>query len=106
MTRSTERPAPLSFRHRHLLGIDGLTRDEISGLLDLSESYIDRMRQKEKGSLLLGRTVMNLFFENSTRTRTSFELAAKRLGLNRTRSRLRTDLFRPPAQVNEQLSLF
>ncbi|MGH6880138.1 MAG: aspartate carbamoyltransferase catalytic subunit, partial [Hypericibacter sp.] len=80
MTRSTERPAPLSFRHRHLLGIDGLTRDEISGLLDLSESYIDRMRQKEKGSLLLGRTVMNLFFENSTRTRTSFELAAKRLG--------------------------
>jgi aspartate carbamoyltransferase catalytic subunit len=80
MTRSTERPAPLSFRHRHLLGIDGLTRDEISGLLDLSESYIDRMRQKEKGSLLLGRTVMNLFFENSTRTRTSFELEAKRLG--------------------------
>jgi aspartate carbamoyltransferase catalytic subunit len=80
MTRSTERPAPLSFRHRHLLGIDGLTRDEISGLLDLSESYIDRMRQKEKGSLLLGRTVMNLFFETSTRTRTSFELAAKRLG--------------------------
>jgi aspartate carbamoyltransferase catalytic subunit len=74
------RPAPLLYRHRHLLGIEGLTRPEIEGLLDLSESYIEPIRRKAKATLLLGRTVINLFFESSTRTRTSFELAAKRLG--------------------------
>jgi len=74
------RPAPLLYRHRHLLGIEGLTRPEIEGLLDLSESYIEPIRRKAKDTLLIGRTVINLFFENSTRTRTSFELAAKRLG--------------------------
>lgn len=80
MTKTDARSAPLAFRPRHLLGIEGLTAAEITGLLDLSESYIERNRRKEKDTLLLGRTVINLFFENSTRTRTSFELAAKRLG--------------------------
>src|SRR5882724_2780692 len=65
----------------HLLGIEGLSPDTISGLLDLSESYIDQNRSIDKRrDLLTGRTVINLFFENSTRTRTSFEVAAKRLG--------------------------
>lgn len=69
------------FRHSHLLGIEGLTRDEIVLLLDLSESYVAQNRQADKKlSLLRGRTLINLFFENSTRTRTSFELAGKRLG--------------------------
>jgi aspartate carbamoyltransferase catalytic subunit len=72
--------APLVYAHRHLLGIEGLSAEEITGLLDLSESYVERNRRPEKDSLLLGRTVINLFFETSTRTRTSFELAAKRLG--------------------------
>jgi len=64
-----------------LLGIEGLTRDEIVLLLDLSESYVAQNRQADKKlSLLRGRTLINLFFENSTRTRTSFELAGKRLG--------------------------
>lgn len=76
-------PPPLTplFRHNHLLGIEGLTRDEIVLLLDLSESYVAQNRQADKKlSLLRGRTLINLFFENSTRTRTSFELAGKRLG--------------------------
>ncbi|HKW55274.1 MAG TPA: aspartate carbamoyltransferase catalytic subunit [Stellaceae bacterium] len=70
-----------SFPHRHLLGIEGLSPDEITLLLDRSESYVEQNRQADKKQALLrGRTVINLFFENSTRTRTSFELAGKRLG--------------------------
>ena len=73
--------ASLSFPHRHLLGIEGLSPDEITLLLDRSESYVEQNRQADKKQALLrGRTVINLFFENSTRTRTSFELAGKRLG--------------------------
>jgi aspartate carbamoyltransferase catalytic subunit len=69
------------FPHRHLLGIEGLTRPEISFLLDRSESYIEPNRGADKKrDMLSGRTVINLFFEASTRTRTSFELAAQRLG--------------------------
>src|SRR6185312_9408183 len=69
------------FPHRHLLGIEGLSPDEITLLLDRSESYVEQNRQADKKQgLLRGRTVINLFFENSTRTRTSFELAGKRLG--------------------------
>ncbi len=69
------------FPHRHLLGIDGLTPAEITFLLDRSESYVEQNRQTDKKkSVLRGRTVINLFFEASTRTRTSFELAGKRLG--------------------------
>lgn len=70
-----------AFPHRHLLGIQGLTAGEISYLLDLSDSYVDQnSRPGRKLDTLRGRTIINLFFENSTRTRTSFELAAKRLG--------------------------
>ncbi|MCZ6453387.1 MAG: aspartate carbamoyltransferase catalytic subunit [Alphaproteobacteria bacterium] len=69
------------FDHRHLLGIQDLSPDEISFLLDLSDTYAERNRTAErKQSLLAGKTVINLFFEESTRTRTSFELAGKRLG--------------------------
>ena len=69
------------FPHRHLLGIEGLTAPEINLLLDRSDSYVEQNRQiDKKQSLLRGRTLINLFFENSTRTRTSFELAGKRLG--------------------------
>src|SRR6202167_1694454 len=71
----------LSFPHRHLLGIEGLSAGEISFLLDRAEGYIEQNRQVDKKqSQLRGRTIINLFFENSTRTRTSFELAGKRLG--------------------------
>jgi len=77
----TKAHASSLFPHPHLLGIEGLLADEISLLLDLSESYVEQNRQaNKKRALLQGRTVINLFFENSTRTRTSFELACKRLG--------------------------
>ena len=69
------------FPHRHLLGIEGLSPAEITLLLDRSESYVEQNRQGDKKkSVLRGRTIINLFFESSTRTRTSFELAGKRLG--------------------------
>src|SRR5258707_8097843 len=67
--------------HRHLLGIEGLSRDEILGLLDLAEQFVELNRQiDKKQASLRGRTLINLFFEASTRTQASFELAGKRLG--------------------------
>src|SRR3569833_923186 len=66
---------------RHLLGIKGLSYEEISGLLDLAEEFVDLNRQIEKKrASLRGRTLINLFFEVSTRTQSSFEIAGKRLG--------------------------
>lgn len=70
----------IGFSHRHLLGIDGLSPADINLILDLADSYVEQSRRVDKKSTLLsGLTVINLFFENSTRTRTSFEAAAKRL---------------------------
>ena len=67
--------------HRHLLGIEGLSAADITGLLDLSEEYVELNRQVDKKrTSLRGRTQINLFFEASTRTQSSFELAGKRLG--------------------------
>jgi aspartate carbamoyltransferase catalytic subunit len=69
------------FSRRHLLGIEGLSRPEIENLLDLADSAVDVSRQVEKKrATLRGRTLINLFFEASTRTQSSFELAGKRLG--------------------------
>ena len=69
------------FPHRHLLGIEGLLPNEITVLLDSAESYVEQNRRADKKKMMLsGRTIINLFFEESTRTRTSFELAGKRLG--------------------------
>ncbi|HXW25838.1 MAG TPA: aspartate carbamoyltransferase catalytic subunit [Xanthobacteraceae bacterium] len=66
---------------RHLLGIEGLSHEAIVGLLDLAEEFVDLNRQIEKKrASLRGRTQINLFFEASTRTQSSFELAGKRLG--------------------------
>jgi aspartate carbamoyltransferase catalytic subunit len=66
---------------RHLLGIEGLNPVAVTSLLDLAESYVLLNRSgKTQRDLLRGRTLINLFFEDSTRTRTSFELAGKRLG--------------------------
>jgi aspartate carbamoyltransferase catalytic subunit len=71
----------VAFRHRHLLGIEGLSPEDITFVLDLADGYVELSRQAEKKrTLLRGRTIINCFFENSTRTRTSFEVAGKRLG--------------------------
>jgi aspartate carbamoyltransferase catalytic subunit len=70
-----------AFAHRDLLGIDGLSVSEITYLLNLSDNYVEQNRQiDKKTSVLRGRTQINLFFESSTRTQSSFELAGKRLG--------------------------
>src|SRR3979490_2653753 len=69
------------FSHRHLLGIEGLSRPDIEALLDLADEAVEVSRQVEKKrAVLRGRTLINLFFEPSTRTQSSFELAGKRLG--------------------------
>ena len=66
---------------RHLLGIEGMSPPAVTALLDLAESYVLLNRSgKTRRDVLRGRTLINLFFEDSTRTRTSFELAGKRLG--------------------------
>ncbi|CAM3340231.1 aspartate carbamoyltransferase catalytic subunit [Paracoccus nototheniae] len=71
----------MSFRARHLLGIDHLKPDEIVSLLDLAQDYAALNRRTVKHSdALAGMTQINMFFENSTRTQASFELAGKRLG--------------------------
>ena len=72
--------API-LRSSHLLGIEGLSAPEITALLDLAETYVALNRSAEKKTgLLKGRTLINLFFEASTRTQSSFELAGKRMG--------------------------
>ncbi len=69
------------FPHRHLLGIEGLSPVEIVALLDLADEAVQVSRQVEKKrATLRGRTQINLFFEPSTRTQSSFEIAGKRLG--------------------------
>jgi aspartate carbamoyltransferase catalytic subunit len=69
-----------TFNRKHLLGIRELDAEEITHLLDTAETFRDvSKREIKKVPALRGRTVINLFFEASTRTRTSFEIAAKRL---------------------------
>ena len=71
----------LAFPHRDLTGIGQLARHEILYLLDEAEQWVDLNRQsKKKTDLLRGLTIINAFFENSTRTLLSFEIAGKRLG--------------------------
>ena len=71
---------PTSWHRKDLLGLEELSREEIVGVLDTAESFTEiSNRSRKKVPALQGRIVFNLFFENSTRTRTSFSLAAKRL---------------------------
>jgi aspartate carbamoyltransferase catalytic subunit len=73
--------SPPVFAQRHLLGIEHVSREEIVALLDLADEAVTISRQVEKKrATLRGRTQINLFFEASTRTQSSFELAGKRLG--------------------------
>jgi len=72
--------ATRAFRHRHLLGIEPLDAVDIVQILDLADSFLEiSERRIKKVPTLRGRTVLNVFFEASTRTRVSFELAAKRM---------------------------
>ena len=74
------RSADRLWNRKHLLGMEGLTREEIGSMLDTAASLREvNRRDIKKVPTLRGKTVINLFFENSTRTRTSFELAGKRM---------------------------
>jgi len=65
---------------KHFLSIDGLSKEILTEILDTAESFSSMSeKQVKKVPLLRGKTIVNLFFENSTRTRTTFELAATRL---------------------------
>lgn len=69
------------WKQRHLLGLEELDKQEIEAILNRAEELREySVRRKKKLSLLTGKTIVNLFFENSTRTRMSFGLAARRLG--------------------------
>jgi len=69
-----------AFPHRHVLGIEGMSRADIEHILDTSSAFLEVSRRPvRKVPTLRGKTVINLFYENSTRTRTSFELAGKRM---------------------------
>ncbi len=71
----------MTFTHRHLLDIERLTTDEISTILNRAEHFATQNASTKRSSgELVGKTIINLFFEPSTRTRTSFEIAAQRLG--------------------------
>ena len=71
----------MSFTDRHLLGIEPLRPEAITEILDLADTYVKFNKQSNKRSnALAGLTQINMFFENSTRTQASFELAGKRLG--------------------------
>ncbi len=71
-----------NYPHKHLLGIEGLLPDSINYLLKSSKKFVDYLNKNNNNKLdhLKNKTCINLFFENSTRTRTSFELAGKKLG--------------------------
>ncbi|WP_120502167.1 aspartate carbamoyltransferase catalytic subunit [Roseovarius sp. EL26] len=71
----------MTFSHSHLLGIEPLAPSDITAILDLADQYVELNRRDLKHSnVLAGLTQVNMFFENSTRTQASFELAGKRLG--------------------------
>ena len=80
ITLDQPKAPPMTWNRKHLLGLEDLSRDEIVAILDTAESFAEiSTRSRKKVPALQGRIVFNLFFENSTRTRTSFSLAAKRL---------------------------
>lgn len=70
----------MTFKHRHLLGIEPLAPSDITTLLDLADDYVTLNRTAKHSDTLAGLTQINMFFENSTRTQASFEIAGKRLG--------------------------
>jgi aspartate carbamoyltransferase catalytic subunit len=70
----------MNFQHRHVLGIKQFNAEELSFILDTADSFKEiNTRSIKKVPTLRGKTIINLFFEASTRTRTSFEIAGKRL---------------------------
>ncbi len=80
MKAPAKKSAP-RFPHRHLLSAEQLTAPDVVHLLDMADKIADANRAgRRKSDALAGLSLINLFFESSTRTQASFEMAAKRLG--------------------------
>ena len=80
-----------AFRHKHLIGIQDLTADDITLILDLADNYADKIDVPGyRSDLLRGAVILTLFFEDSTRTRTSFEMAGRFLGADVVNMDVRT----------------
>ncbi len=78
---ASREPTTTTWTQSHLLGLEDLSREEIVAVLDSAEDFVElSQRRRKKRTTLSGRVMVNLFFEPSTRTRTSFSLAARRLG--------------------------
>ncbi len=90
MTQTKPHTPP--FPHRHLTGIDELSSDDINAVLDLADFYADKIEadRRYRNDVLSGATILTLFFEDSTRTRMSFDMAAKRLGADPVNMDIRT----------------
>ena len=81
VAKSEAKGSPARFRSKHLLAIADVDRFEVDALLGRAETFEPMLEQRvKKLDTLRGRTLINLFFENSTRTQSSFELAGKRMG--------------------------
>ena len=84
-----------NFKKKHLLGIEGLNKNEISSILNRADDIVSNSKiNYSKDHIYRGKTLVNLFFEDSTRTKTSFELAAKRLGLDVINMQIETSSIR------------
>ncbi len=81
MTQNIQKIGKTKFQNKHLIGIEDLSVDEINLILDLANHYADELDKGDfQSDALKGKIILTLFFEDSTRTQTSFEIAAKRLG--------------------------
>ena len=84
-----------NFNKKHLLGIEGLNKNEISSILNRADDIVTNSKiNYSNDHIYRGKTLVNLFFEDSTRTKTSFELAAKRLGLDVINMQIETSSIR------------
>jgi len=91
-----------AFPHRHLLSLDGYSREDVTQILDTAEAFFEVSRRAvRKVPTLRGKTVLHLFYEDSTRTRTSFELAAKRLSADTLNLSVKTSSVKKGESLND-----
>ncbi len=92
-------------KDRHLLGIRGMAGEEVVRILDAAQAFWEMNRRSvKKVPTLRGKTIINLFFENSTRTRTSFELAGKRLSADVVNMSVATSSTKKGEELRDTLS--
>jgi aspartate carbamoyltransferase catalytic subunit len=91
-----------AFPHPHLLSLDGYAREDVTQILDTAEAFFEVSRRAvRKVPTLRGKTVLHLFYEDSTRTRTSFELAAKRLSADTLNLSVKTSSVKKGESLND-----